>query len=177
MNKTLNIIACCDKNMGIGIDNKLPWKIASEMNLFKEKTIGNGNNCVIMGKNTYISIPEKYRPLCKRHNCIVSNTYQLTDNDVDCKIIKNMNEDLFYLLNNTDYDTYWIIGGSSIYYEVITNYSYMINEIHISILEKNYNCNKFFPVICESKFILKDKRQNEKDKYTHYIYKNNVIQE
>ena len=40
MNKTLNIIACCDRKMGIGVDNKLPWNIPSEMRIFKDKTIG-----------------------------------------------------------------------------------------------------------------------------------------
>ena len=56
----------------------------------------------------------------------------------------------------------------------MTQYSHLINEIHITIIDKDYNCNKHFPIICESQFILKDKRQNEKDNYTHYVYKNNT---
>ena len=175
MNKTLNIIACCDNKMGIGIDNKLPWNISSEMKLFKEKTIGNGNNCVIMGKNTYLSIPEKYRPLSERHNCIISKTYEMADNDTNnCTILRNCDNDFISLLKHTNYDTYWIIGGSSIYYEIMTHYLYVVNEIHISILDRDYECNKFFPIISKTHFILKEKRQNEKDKYTHYVYKNNM---
>ena len=163
--------------MGIGIDNKLPWNIPSEMKLFKEKTIGNGNNCVIMGKNTYLSIPEKYRPLSNRHNCIVSTTYQLThkdSGDLNCTIIKDLNQELLTFLNNTNYDSYWIIGGSRIYYEIMINYLDLVNEIHVSILDNDYKFNKFFPIINETQFILKENRQNEKDKYTHYVYKNNV---
>ena len=174
MEKTLNIIACCDKKMGIGIDNKLPWSISSEMKLFKEKTIGNGNNCVIMGKNTYLSIPKKYRPLSERYNCILSSTYELSENKTDCRLLRNLNEEFISFLHSTNYKTYWIIGGSSVYHEILTYYSDLVNEIHISILEHDYECNKFFPIIDKSKFILKDKRQNEKDKYTHLIYKNNV---
>lgn len=174
MNETLNIIACCDNKMGIGIDNKLPWNISSEMKLFKEKTIGEGDNCVIMGKNTYLSIPEKYRPLSKRHNCVVSSTYKSTNNDVNFHILKNLDSELIPFLKNTNYDTYWIIGGSSIYYEVMNNYLYLINEIHISVIDDDYKCNKFFPIIDNSFFILKYKNKNEKDKYTHYIYKNNM---
>tara|TARA_Y100000389_G_C17110127_1_gene340296 strand:+ start:48 stop:572 length:525 start_codon:yes stop_codon:yes gene_type:complete len=172
MDKTLNIIVCCDMKMGIGIDNKLPWNIPSEMKLFKEKTIGNGNNCVIMGKNTYLSIPEKHRPLSKRHNCIISTTYQLPQTTIpNCTIIKNMNkEELLSFLNGTNYDNYWIIGGSSIYYEIMTHYMDLINEVHVSILENDYGCNKFFPIIDKSRFILKEKSQNKKDKYTHYVY-------
>lgn len=178
MNKTLNIIACCDNNMGIGIDNKLPWNISSEMKLFKEKTIGTGNNCVIMGKNTYLSIPEKYRPLSNRVNCIVSTTYRLThkeSSDLNCTVIKDLNKGLLTFLNNTNYDSYWIIGGSSIYYKIMTYYLYLVNEIHVSIIDDDYKCNKFFPIIDKTQFILKEKRQNEKDKYTHYVYTNNMF--
>ena len=174
MNKTLNIIACCDKKMGIGIDNKLPWNIPSEMKLFKKKTIGKGNNCVIMGKNTYLSIPSKYFPFSDRYNCIVSKSVKHLEDDTNCKILKNLNGELLMFLNNSDYDIYWIIGGSSIYYEIMTHYPHIINEIHISIINHDYKCNKFFPIINESQFLLKDKRQNEKDNYTHYVYKNNL---
>uniref|UniRef100_A0A6C0L0Z6 dihydrofolate reductase n=1 Tax=viral metagenome TaxID=1070528 RepID=A0A6C0L0Z6_9ZZZZ len=173
MEKTLNIIACCDNKMGIGIDNKLPWSISSEMKIFKEKTIGNGNNCVIMGKNTYLSVPEKYRPLSERYNCIVSSNYELSENKTDCRLLRNLNADLISLLNCTNYKTYWIIGGSSVYHEIMAYYPHLVNEIHISILQDDYKCNKFFPIIDKSKFVLKDKSQNEKDKYTHFVYKNN----
>tara|TARA_Y100000992_G_C21070479_1_gene398477 strand:- start:164 stop:700 length:537 start_codon:yes stop_codon:yes gene_type:complete len=178
MKKTLNIIACCDNKMGIGIDNKLPWNIPSEMKLFREKTTGNGNNCVITGKNTYLSIPEKHRPLSRRHNCIVSRTYHQPQQDssgTNYTIIRNLNEELLTFLNETNYENYWIIGGSSIYYEIMSFYSYLVNEVHISILDDDYKCNKYFPNICKTQFILKEKNQNEKDKYTHYVYRNNLL--
>jgi len=173
MSKTLNIIVCCDKNMGIGKNNKLPWNISSEMKLFREKTIGNGNNCVIMGKNTYLSIPEKYRPLSKRFNCIVSSNYSTSEPDT--KVINNIDDELIEHLNNTKYDTYWIIGGSSIYHTVIEKYSKFINEIHISLLETDYNCDVFFPTIDKRHFSVKEKIHIEQDKYTHYVYKNDTM--
>jgi len=178
MKKPLNIIVCCDNKMGIGKNNKLPWNISSEMKLFKEKTIGGGNNCVIMGKNTHLSIPKKYRPLSRRHNCIVSTSYHSPREEStlpNCTIIRNLNEELLSFLNETDYENYWIIGGSSIYYEIMSYYLHLVNEIHISILDNDYECNKYFPIINETQFILKEKRQNEKDKYTHYVYRNNML--
>ena len=66
MFKSLKIIVCCDAKEGIGFEDKLPWNIAEEMRLFRDKTIGNKNNCVIMGRATFESIPEKYRPLKER---------------------------------------------------------------------------------------------------------------
>ena len=62
------IIACC-LNGGIGYDNRIPWNIKEEMKLFKRITTGdieyNGINAVIMGRNTWESLPNK--PLQNRN--------------------------------------------------------------------------------------------------------------
>ena len=59
-----NLILAMDKNGGIGKNSSLPWPHHKEdMKQFRDKTIGEGNNCVIMGYNTYISIGNK--PLSK----------------------------------------------------------------------------------------------------------------
>ena len=70
-----NIIVACSKNRGIGYENSLPWKISSDLKKFRDLTIGNGNNAVIMGKNTWTSLPIKY--LKSRDNLILSTTLKL----------------------------------------------------------------------------------------------------
>ena len=82
MSKLLKIIVCCDNNYGIGNKNDLPWKIKSEMEIFK--TIGNGNNCVIMGSKTYMSIPSQFRPLKERMNYVMTNNKDII-NDIKDK--------------------------------------------------------------------------------------------
>ena len=62
MSITVKLIVCCDKNYGIGYNNKLPWYIPEDMKIFRDKTIGNKNNCVIMGRKSANSIPSKYFP-------------------------------------------------------------------------------------------------------------------
>ena len=52
----INIIVAYCKNNGIGFENKMPWHIKSDLKKFQKLTIGNGNNAIIMGKNTYNSI-------------------------------------------------------------------------------------------------------------------------
>ena len=49
------IIAGMCQNRGIGKDGSLPWKIKEDMQFFSKLTKGNGNNAVIMGKNTWES--------------------------------------------------------------------------------------------------------------------------
>jgi dihydrofolate reductase len=48
----------------------MPWKSQKDMQFFFKKTI---NNVVIMGKNTYFTLPEKSRPLKDRLNIILTS--------------------------------------------------------------------------------------------------------
>ena len=60
MLNNIKLIVCCDSNYGIGYENTLPWNVPEDMKIFREKTIGNKSNCVIMGKKTYQSIPKNF---------------------------------------------------------------------------------------------------------------------
>ena len=82
-----NLIVCTDNNYGIGKNNDIPWNFTKDLQYFKKLTIGNieseQNKCniVIMGNNTYKSIPSKYRPLKERINIILSLSYIPTNNE------------------------------------------------------------------------------------------------
>ena len=60
------IVAVAD-NWGIGIKNALPWHIAQDLKYFKATTKGYP---VIMGRNTYFSLP--FRPLPHRKNIVLN---------------------------------------------------------------------------------------------------------
>jgi len=85
------IVATCNKN-GIGKDNKIPWFLRGDLKHFKKITTQvpedpyyNYVNMVIMGRNTWESIPENRRPLENRVNVI------LTRNDLTFASILNKN--------------------------------------------------------------------------------------
>jgi len=83
-----NIIVAMDNNRGIGLNNKLPWSFKEDMKYFKNLTKGAGNNAIIMGKNTYLSI-NKALPF--RDNIILSSTLQdVSDTIVVCKSMKEL---------------------------------------------------------------------------------------
>ena len=67
-----SLIVATDKNLGIGKMNSLPWKLKSEMRYFRETTL-HFNNVVVMGRNTWESIPNKFKPLSGRINIILSS--------------------------------------------------------------------------------------------------------
>jgi len=53
----------------IGKDNSIPWHYPEDLKRFKKLTLG---KTVIMGRNTWESIPEKQRPLPDRRNIVIT---------------------------------------------------------------------------------------------------------
>lgn len=66
----VTIVVAYNSNFVIGNQfGKVPWYIPDDLKFFKEFTMG--KPC-IMGRNTWNSIPEKYRPLPGRQNIVVT---------------------------------------------------------------------------------------------------------
>jgi dihydrofolate reductase len=53
----------------IGRDGGIPWRIAEDVARFKALTTG---HAVVMGRRTWESIPERFRPLPGRRNVVVT---------------------------------------------------------------------------------------------------------
>ena len=68
----MNLIVARCRNRGIGFKNKLPWELSADLERFKQLTIGDGTNAVIMGRNTWGSLPSGYKPLPKRENIVLT---------------------------------------------------------------------------------------------------------
>ena len=69
----INVIVAVDDKLGIGKNNKLPWDIPEDLAHFKNITtkFETLENVVLMGRNTWESIPNKFRPLKDRINIIL----------------------------------------------------------------------------------------------------------
>jgi len=172
----INIIVAYCKNNGIGLNNKLPWKIKSDLKKFYSFTKGNGNNAIIMGKNTWNSL--NCKPLKNRDNLIISTSLDFektyTNNEI-IKTFKNI-ENILSFCQNKNYDDVWIIGGEKIYSSFLNNIelSRLINKIYVTNLEYEYECDTFFPKFNNKfKCILKkthllDKNYNEFNDYIDF---------
>lgn len=67
----IKAIIAMDHNLLIWSNNSLPWNIPEDIERFKKITMG---GIVVMGRNTYFSLPEKVRPLPWRRNIVITNT-------------------------------------------------------------------------------------------------------
>jgi dihydrofolate reductase len=68
LTKTALVVARA-KNGVIGRDGDLPWRLKSDLALFKKNTLGKP---IIMGRKTWESLP--FKPLPKRPNIVVTRT-------------------------------------------------------------------------------------------------------
>lgn len=161
------MIVCCDNCYGIGKNNTLPWNIPSEMKHFKDKTIGFKNNCVIMGKNTYLSIPSNYSPLMHRHNVVITRDKTIKDSNSSITVL-NSPDDINRFYHDTSYSEYWIIGGKMLYEYVMKTFAHEIKEIHISFLNQTYDCDIFLDI---HKELLNDYSLKQETKYEDFVLK------
>jgi len=145
------IVAHC-KNNGIGINNNLPWSIKSDLKKFSKLTKDSGNNAVIMGSRTWLSIPKT--PLKGRDNLILSGSIQLdNEKDNETEIIKSFKDikSIKDYCEKKNYDTVWIIGGHQVYKVFLDDPD--LKELHITYIDKEFNCDTFFPEF-ESKWTM-----------------------
>ena len=133
----VKLIVAMSNNNGIGFQNKIPWHFKIDLQHFKTTTIGNGNNSIIMGKNTYNSIGKS---LPNRYNIIVSTT--LKNNNLH---IVNSIEKAIQQSKQLNHDDIWIIGGEKIYRYAIEKQ--LVSEIWITHIPDTYMCDCFFPDI------------------------------
>ena len=151
------IITAIDQNNGIGKNNSIPWNLPKDLKHFKDIT---NNSFIIMGRNTWNSLPKK--PLPNRINIIISSTIKL-DVNLNISIVKyNSNKiicsefniiyvfDSFQKALNCIHSSncnkkIFVIGGTQLYTEAINHPD--CNKIHLTKIYNNYDCDRFFPPI------------------------------
>ena len=140
-----SIILACTFDGGIGYNNCIPWNIKNELYLFKKIT-GNKDqfkqNAVIMGRNTWESLPIK--PLKDRLNIIITsdNNFINKDNIIS---FSNIDSAFEYCERTININKVFVIGGKSIYDLCLNNekYSNNIEYVYLSVIYNYYHCNIF----------------------------------
>lgn len=129
-----------DQNGIIGNQNKLPWYLPSELERFRNLTIG---KTIVMGKNTFLSLPNG-KPLPYRRNIIVSKSLVLTNSRQDglVKVIP----DLIYLkILQQEGNDLFIIGGCKLFESVIN--SFQVDIIYRTIVKVKSLGDTYAPYI------------------------------
>jgi dihydrofolate reductase len=88
----------------IGIGGQLPWRLPEDMALFRELTTG---GAVVMGRRTWESLPERFRPLPGRTNVVLTSDPEWSADGASCA--GSVAEVL------SRHDALWVIGGGAVY--------------------------------------------------------------
>ncbi|MSU75227.1 MAG: dihydrofolate reductase [Candidatus Magasanikbacteria bacterium] len=143
----LSLIAAIAKNNCIGKSNALPWYLPEDLKHFKKLTTG---KIVLMGRKTWESIPEKFRPLPNRLNIVVTHQANIKFTP-GVEVYHTIDDAMAAHLN----DEIMVIGGGEIYRQTFERAATLyITEVH-----QNVDGDVFFPEI-DKKIWRETEREN-----------------
>jgi dihydrofolate reductase len=163
----ISIVVAADEKNGIGLNNKLPWRLSSDLKYFKQITTGHH---IIMGRNTFESIG---KALPDRTNIVLSSQTEFKPKDV---IVCSGIQDALNHAHNAGERECMIIGGAALYRQMIT----FTDRIYLTRVHAICKCDVFFPEInpeewkCISTEIHKADDKNEYD-YSFEIFERTTL--
>jgi len=144
----MEAIYAIDLKNGLSKGGIIPWKSNKDLKFFANKT---KNNVVIMGRNTYFSLPDEVKPLKHRLNIVLtSNPEQFlnlddgirnvifTNNDNIHNSIFNYRENYLkkYPFLSSNFKIFFI-GGKKIYDQYIP----LCEKVWVTQIKKDYMCD------------------------------------
>jgi dihydrofolate reductase len=152
----LTAIVAMSKNRVIGVNNDLPWSIPEDMKFFRETTKG---HIMIMGRKTFASLG---KPLPNRFHIVITRNPDFRFEDPTVEVVSDLKSaiELAHMLS-TKYqkkfgDEVFVIGGGEIFSQAME----LLDRIYLTVIEKEYQGDVFFPEFSEKNFsmVKKDDR-------------------
>lgn len=151
----VSVIVAKTKNNIIGNKGRIPWHIPNDLKRFKELTT---DNVVIMGRKTFESLPEDYKPLPNRINIILSKDKSYKPKC--CMVFDNLKK---ALRKAGSEKRIFIIGGGEIYKESLK----YADKIYVTEVDGEFEGDSYFPVLNRT---WKEVRREEKEGYRFIDY-------
>ena len=127
------LIVAMAENRVIGIGNRLPWHLPADLKHFRTLTWGHP---IVMGRKTFESIG---KPLPGRENIVLTrDPSYVVDGVTVCT-------DLNQMIRRAAEETLYIIGGSELYSQCLTN----ADRIHITRIDQSFEGDAYFPQLDE----------------------------
>ena len=149
--KPFSIVVAFEKNFGIGWQGKLPWHLPGDLKHFKERTTHvhspGQTNAVIMGRKTWESLPEKFRPLPLRLNVVVTRqkSFCLPPGVMRADAFENALKVLDEIPWDRTVESIFVIGGAQLFVDALRHPG--CTSIHATCIQRSFSCDVFFPSI------------------------------
>lgn len=105
----LNAILAVDFNGLIGLNGDIPWRLPDDMKWFKQHTMG---HAVLMGRKTWESLPERFRPLPGRDNYVMTRDQSWSAEG--CTALRNVDAVIAMIQEDPEREVF-VIGGAEVY--------------------------------------------------------------
>jgi len=129
----VSVVAAVARGGVIGRDGVLPWRLPEDLAHFRAVTMGHP---VVMGRRTWESLPERFRPLPGRRNIVV--TQNPSWNDEDAERATSVEDALRRL---SDEERVSVIGGGEIFAVALP----LADELVLTEIELDVEGDTFFP--------------------------------
>ena len=131
----VTIVAAVARNGCIGKDGRVPWHLPEDMRRYRAVTMG---KVVVMGRKTWESIPEKFRPLAGRTNVVVTRQvdYPLPDGVERCPSLEDA-------LAAHSGEEVVINGGGDLYVQAMPR----ADVLDLTLVDRDVDGDTFFPRI------------------------------
>lgn len=162
----INVILAISKDNIIAVNNKLPWNIPSDLNMFKQKTMGYP---IIMGRKTFESLPGV---LPGRKNIVITSKkdYNKKGIEVACSLEE--------ALSISDKEKVFIIGGAQVCEEAFNKDivdNFFLSRVDVYLKNKTGEKTKInFPknYLNQPSFSSRCELEGDEYPYDFIIYKN-----
>jgi len=150
----ISMIVARSRNLVIGKENKIPWKISADLQFFKKVTMGYP---IIMGRKTWESIG---RPLPGRRNIVVSRNTSYSA--VGAELVSSLEQALDSL---KEFNRVFVIGGQQLFNQAFP----LADELFITEIELQVEGDTYFEIPDPSDWQENDRVQ-EKEGEIEFAY-------
>jgi dihydrofolate reductase len=136
----VSVVAAVARNGVIGRDNTIPWRIPEDLARFRSLTMG---HAVVMGRRTWDSLPDRFRPLPGRRNVVVTrNPEWAADGAERAKSVQDALDRL------RDEEHVYVIGGAQVYAAALD----LADELELTEIDLEVDGDTLFPAWDRNEF-------------------------
>jgi len=151
----VSLIAAMDEERGIGIDNRLPWRLSSDLKRFKTLTMGHH---IIVGRHTFESIG---KPLPGRHTIVLTSRHNFSA--AGCMTVDSLEGALNLARQNGESEVF-VCGGARVFQQALP----IADRFYLTVVHANVGADTFFPEWRKDEWVeeeVEDHAADEKNQY------------
>lgn len=153
----VSLIVAMDRERGIGVNGRLPWRLSADMKRFRELTMGHH---LIVGRKTYESIG---KPLPGRQMIVVTRAPDYRAEG--CLVVHSLDEALA-LAGGRGESEVFIGGGAQIYAQAMER----ADRLYLTSVAATVAADTFFPEFDETAWRVAETRYQPADERNQFPF-------